>query len=292
MDAKCDTLVIGGGLFGSVIARTLHQLGGQHVTIFDRAHKDRGSRPAACLMKPSWLGAFSRGDQKAQLGLLDELYDLQTVAFTTTAGIQVPVHWVPPSQVLSGPTLQDDIRWIEKEGDSWLVVARHTTFLARRVVVAAGVWTSAVLGLVCSPAPRRPTVQAQAGQALLYPGCHIDQPFIRPWAPYKQVVAFNRGDGLWVGDGSSIREMNWDESRAEQSEDRCAKAVLYRQSKGVSDYNNRTRLYGLRPYVRGMDGNPAYLDEAAPGLWVATGGAKNGTMGAAWCALRLLEKLS
>ena len=23
------------------------------------------------------------------------------------------------------------------------------------------------------------------------------------WAPYKQIVAFNRGDGLWAGDGTS-----------------------------------------------------------------------------------------
>jgi hypothetical protein len=36
---------------------------------------------------------------------------------------------------------------------------------------------------------------------------------------------------------------------------------------------------------------PCYLAEVRPQLWVATGGAKNGTLAAAWCAHELVQKL-
>jgi glycine/D-amino acid oxidase-like deaminating enzyme len=49
-------------------------------------------------------------------------------------------------------------------------------------------------------------------------------------------------------------------------------------------------LTGLRPYVPGA--KPCVLAEPHPGLWVVTGGAKNGTAAAGWAARKLSEALS
>jgi glycine/D-amino acid oxidase-like deaminating enzyme len=143
---------------------------------------------------------------------------------------------------------------------------------ARTVVVAAGIWTELLL----------PEVKQRglAGMAFLWPGEKIEVPFVRPWAPFKQIVAFNREDGLWAGDGTSIVWKNWSVKHEEATWRRCTSAV------GVEA--EPARIFGVRPY---HSMKPCYLGEVRPRLWVATGGAKNGTLAAGWCAHELVEKL-
>jgi hypothetical protein len=45
---------------------------------------------------------------------------------------------------------------------------------------------------------------------------------------------------------------------------------------------------GARPYVVGN--KVGYFEQARPRLWVSTGGAKNGTVLAAWQAYRFLKE--
>jgi glycine/D-amino acid oxidase-like deaminating enzyme len=289
-----DTIVIGSGLFGCIIARALEHAG-QKVSLMDRPcnKAGRGSDPAACLMKPSWMGRLSKQQQKSSLDLLDTLYSVETVQFDVglrNFGGTVPVFWVPPQRILNPwQMVRGSISKIEISDNCIGVFyvdddGEPTVDFARNVVVAAGVWSNSLL-MLCKGAPLVKAVEALAGQALLFPHGSIGQPFIRPWAPYKQLVAFNRGDGLWVGDGSSIKEKNWDIDRREASEKRCLEAL-------PQEDQPHDRLFGLRPYVKDMHGDPAYLQQHMPGLWVATGGAKNGTIGAAWCATELVKRFS
>jgi hypothetical protein len=103
------------------------------------------------------------------------------------------------------------------------------------------------------------------------------EPAIRPWAPYKQLVRFNRGDGIWCGDGSAIIPENWTLERQLQSRKRCAEFV------GKSETSSKL-LVGIRPYIKLQKKAPCLVERLNKGIWVATGGAKNGTMSAAWAA--------
>jgi glycine/D-amino acid oxidase-like deaminating enzyme len=272
-----DVAVIGAGLFGSIIAKSLRKLG-RSVTVIDDGRPERGSGPAACLIKPSWLATFGRKDVEAALAHLDSLYGVQDLSFRVGAGLRATVHWCRPDAILGPPDIAAKVQGLRPFGREYLVTlaAPKRDIRCHVVIVAAGVWT----GLLVRSVP----VTGQAGMAFLWRQGKIETPFIKVWAPYKQLVAFNRGDGLWVGDGTSILWNNWNEERAAVSEKRCKQAI--------GTPVPPERLFGVRPYVRLGGTKPCYLEEVKPGLWVATGGAKNGTLAASWCGLRLMEALS
>lgn len=290
---KYDTIVIGAGLFGSCIARALKNID-QDVLVLDDAQEGRGSKPAACLMKPSWLGGMKREDRDRALGWLDAAYGVQDLSFKVSVG-SAKAHWVPPRSILAPwGVVRGTVTLIREYDRGWEVYYASGMEVAycRKVVVAAGVWSDQVLRCVTTksgPKGCLPPLQvaAQAGLASLYYGTQVE-PTIRPWAPYKQLVKFNRGDGAWCGDGTAIKAANWDSARTEQV---ARREDLFVHGLG-GPLPGTVRLFGLRPYVKEMGGNPAYLQEHAPGLWVATGGAKNGTIGAAWCATELAGRFA
>ena len=143
----------------------------------------------------------------------------------------------------------------------------------RLLVVATGVW--------CNELFPELRIQRKQGVSFRLAG-KLTRPFIKPWAPYKQVVAHQQSAGeLWVGDGSAILEKNWDENRVKQCLTRCQKAV------GVSQPPLKT-LTGLRAYS--PSGNdPCVLKKVGPRAWVATGAGKSGTIAAGWVANKLLS---
>lgn len=276
-----DTIIVGAGLFGQVIAAHLRALG-QDVLALDARAPRSGSQPSACLMKPSWFSGLGRSVYEPALEVLDRLYGVQELSFKLWPALRVDsVKWVDPTQVLSQ---EFEGRLVRRVGHGFvesgrgLNLQRHT---ARTVVVAGGVWTNHVLH--SSGLPEIPGLQGKMGLACVWAHHRIDEPFIRPWAPYKQLVAFNCGSlGLWVGDGTAIKPDNWTQARENQSIRRCTQAVGLEQEPHI--------MRGIRPYVPGA--KPCYLEQVVPGVWVATGGAKNGTIAAGWCAHRLGEELT
>lgn len=267
---KYDAVVVGAGLFGQVIAANLRRLGMQVVVVDDR-EPHAGSKPAACLMKPSWFSSLGREVYEPSLQLLDELYGVRDITFKV-GPTSTSVHWCDPQKILSGPSSTGHALRVEPG----LVRFRDCDIECTTAIVAAGVWTRDLVDV--------PGLVGRAGAAFLWPEQSIEEPFIRPWAPYRQLVAFNRGDGLWVGDGTAIKPENWSEEREMLSRSRCWTAI----GKGRQSHPHHT-LYGIRPYV--PKAKPCHL-VMEPGLVVATGGAKNGTLAAGWCAHKIGEALS
>lgn len=275
MSTSADVLVIGAGLFGNIIAKTLRR-DRHEVLVVDAGFAGSGSKPAACLMKPSWFSSLGKDVYDPALALLDELYGIQDVQFKV-GRMRTSVHWCQPRQILQKADVAAHVFRIEHGASGrWTVDAKGgLRFTANKVIVAAGIWTENLV-------PVEGGVQGLSGIAFLCPTEHIDEPFVKVWAPYRQLVAFNRGDGLWVGDGTAVKY--WKPERADSCRTRCMQAV------GFEPKSDPIPLFGVRPYV---EQKPCYLAEAKkPGLWVATGGAKNGTLAAAWCASELTKALS
>lgn len=297
--------VVGAGLFGSIISHTLAYQGHEVVQI-DAGKPGSGSKPAACLMKPSWFSsAMPKRESEEALDLLDRMYGVEDLQFTLrpTRGL-VTVHWVRPTRILSpdNPTtptvlrVEGEVVKIKSNGvpHSWMVIARAGEWAlkpqhANVVVVAAGVWCNDILVQERGHEPEALHVdglQGRAGSAFLWPqeAARFNSPYIHPWAPYKQIVGFDRGDGFWAGDGSSIKPENWTPQRSADSLARCAKSLNLPARYSVQE------LHGIRPYV--PNAKPCYLAEHHEGVWVCTGGAKNGTIAAAWAALQLSRRLA
>lgn len=284
---KYDAIIVGGGLFGQVIAKGLERQG-RVVLILDDDREHSGSKPAACLMKPSWFSSMGKGVYEPSLKILDELYKVEDITFhlLPQAGrlgdlATSTVHWIDPETIRNGlfktrttvVGISDDntVHCVDEYGDNFELTADL-------VVVAAGIWSQELLG--------RYVQVGQIGAAFLYEDASIRDPFIQPWAPYKQLVGFNRGDGVWVGDGTAIKHANWTQQREDKSALRCDEALQRRHVRR----GEPTRLLGIRPYAKGH--KPCLLEETRPGLWVAAGGAKNGTVAAGHCAHVIRERTS
>lgn len=279
-----DVVVVGAGLFGSVISAALRAAGMSVATIADQ-RAGMGSVPAACLMKPSWLNSVHPLYRDQSLELLSSLYGVQDLVFQVRTKTWLPkgqatVHWVDPADILQPPDIVGTVGSVEPDGSGWLVHHKVgeepvETVSARHVVLATGIWGQQLAPGLC------PEVKPRWGAAYLWRTGWAPA-FIRPWAPYKQIVAFDRGDGLWIGDGTSLKELT--RHRALESRQRCAEEV------GAAP-EDLVELAGARPYVRLENAEPCLLASSG-GLHVATGGAKNGTLAAGWAAHRLTELLS
>lgn len=263
--------VIGAGLFGSIITRALREEG-HLVTLIDGFEGFSGSDPAACLMKPSWFSSMGPDVFGPSLSLLDRLYGIEEIDFRV-GPIMTKVKWINPAKILAErATAVQRFASIEEVTDH--VEGVDLT------VVAAGIWANEIL-----PAHAKiPDLSPRQGVAFLYPNARIDEPFIRPWAPYRQLVAFNRGDGLWVSDGTAVKELT--DSHYIKARQRCWDAIKGELGDLSEALKGATWLKGNRPYVAGA--KPCYL-KRHDNLIVANGGAKNGTIAAGWCASQIVE---
>lgn len=272
-----DLVIVGAGLFGRVIEKTLSRTG-MKVSVIDDLRPHAGSPPAGCLMKPSWASSMVGSDYTKALELLDELYGVQEIKLST--GIKdVAVSKVRPSDVLKGDKFISRATGLSQTDAGWIVHTHGGDHEARKVVIATGFWAPELFPELKSK------MKGRAGWSFFAKG-HLTRSFMRIWAPYKQVIGFQRDEGeIWLGDGTTVKPeaLDLDVIKMEKSRARCAAEL------NVSPGSLRVQG-GIRPYMEGPKA-PAFLQEQRPGLWVATGGAKNGTLGAAWSALRLREAL-
>jgi len=260
--------IVGGGVFGSVIGAALHKQGCK-VTIFDRRKPDAGSLASGFLMKPSWFGNMEKSDSERSLKLLDELYGLQELKFRV-GPVKTTVFRVDKKAVLENWHLEYLEQKIDSVKDGWIDDQEF-----HLVVVAAGVWCRRFFDL--------PDLKGKVGISFEWDG-ELRKNIISAWAPYKQVVAFNiPGEGkVWGGDGTAILGENWTSERGEQCLSLVSKTI------GFPKHEARAHV-GIRPYYKTKD--PCLVEKRGHKLWLATGGSKNGTIGAGWAANKILDSL-
>lgn len=275
-----DIMIIGSGLFGKIIASHLFNKG-LETGIIDSEEIFSGSKPAACLMKPSWYSSMGKDVYTPAMETLESLYDIRTIEFQTKIK-KVPVKWIDP-RTINAPMSQrimakitrlffnDDGRWRAEDTEG-------NSYWSDKCIIASGVWCNEILKNSCLRLA--PTISPLTGTAFLSEGKIF--PEISIWNPYKQLVKFNiTPEQTWVGDGIASKNY-FEKGYLSQSQERCARFL-------GKTINLLTPMTGHRPYVK--DAKPCYLEEHAPGLWVVTGGAKNGTIAAGWAAHRLGEIL-
>jgi glycine/D-amino acid oxidase-like deaminating enzyme len=284
-----DVIVVGGGLFGSIAADTLSRAG-MDVMIVDDKRPLSGSKPAACLMKPSWLTSMTKDQLDISFSLLDEQYGLERIPFTLTPtrALDMSVTRIRPSKVwaATSPLTRNGKAIKLIEGPSFFTIDLDdgTHEVARHVVIACGSWANEL-------APWAPKPKPQAGWAFTWQDSRKVQPLISLWAPYRQLVVFNREDGeVWAGDGSALKpERLTDWNRRDESMMRCVRAAFPKEEEKAR-FSQAEVTAGIRPYTEKSEGAPCFF-ETRGRVTVITGGAKNGTMAAGWCAARLKEML-
>ena len=219
-----DAVVIGAGLFGQIIARGLMETG-RKVFILDNAEPHAGSPPAACLIRKEWCGKLPEGVFDTAMEWLGDRYHTHEKELQQPGKSQaVKAFWYDPKDLLCFKTVAVKADPPTQDGKNWVVGAtfpdNHTELYedVKLVVVAAGIWSQQLVPWY------NMQLVGKAGLATLYRDLRLPD-FIHPWAPYKQIVGFDRGDGYWVSDGSAILTKNWNNQRTLESRVRCKHAV-------------------------------------------------------------------
>lgn len=268
-----DLLIVGGGIVGVTIARLAEARGLGHIVCLDDRRPGAASPASMSVMVPSWYDyvtkTFGPDRVTAGLGVLDQLYGLHALEFQVHGKYPKIVHghWtntqaaIQWEAVRSGSVVAIDVT------TRTVTLDNGTSLAAKKIVVAAGMWSGRLLAKWAGG------VYGRWGVVFQFPdaepqGCHIV-----PWAPYKQVVYVKHptGDGLWSSDGSALVLRDNMLDRQQQSK---ARVVTLCPEPLALDTEGVRSLAGLRPYTAGGP----IIEESYPGIWLATGGAKNGTL--------------
>lgn len=265
--------IVGGGIFGQVIAKYLRYLGA-FVTVYDDRNPLAGSPPSGGHIKASWLEkVMDSEDLEFATRLLNKFYGVERLICDYN-GKDVELFRVDVESVLSSPTVEAHVLSVEngkliyKEPTGGPVHVSNTN-----VIVAAGFWSGQLLPQI------QPELKGKQGMSFVFEGVEENTNLIHPWCPYKQIIRTDHGPGkVWMGDGTAIIPANWGKS----TEEKITKRVMPFAPKK----NHTMHIYkGIRPY---MANGCRQLDAH---LWVATGAGKSGMALSAVYAKRIAEDL-
>lgn len=267
-----DCIVIGAGIIGATVAKALRGKG-RDVLLLDDGRPMSGTKPSGGHLKPSWFSGMKKTEYEPAMQLLDETWGLIIEEFVVRpTNITTTVYRVDTDEVLAIEKMQAVVTAIGMLNDYPAVIFDGYEERCKLLVVAAGAW--------CSELVQGVEITPKQGVSFRFKGV-LEGPFIKPWSPYKQVVAHQQSASeIWVGDGSAILPKNWDEQRTTQCRERC-QATL-------NGAKYMTQTVGVRPYCA-TGNDPCLLQRLGKRAWLATGAGKSGTIGAGWAARRILD---
>lgn len=274
-------IVIGAGLFGSIITRALTGEG-HEVILIDDQRPYAGSKPSAGLIKPSWLDGF--GDTRQGMEILEKLYGLQELPFrTSTIGTTFPVFYLNPRRVLNQHDLIiASVTSVKSSGKVVDVTLKDgSNLVADRVVIACGVWTGELVEKL------RGKVRALAGSAFLFQGV-VCSNLLHMWRPYHQIKVYQcEVATVWAGDSSAIVQERYNDGMEKASLARVKPIMAKARYSGFLGTRHPLILRGYRPMVKGE--RLGVCQPVAPHVWVSTGGGKMGSVLAGYHAKIIVE---
>lgn len=277
MARKHNIIIVGNGLFGS-IAATLARAHGHTVTVVSADLANSASKASGCVLAPSWLNSMERGQIDTAMGVLSDLYTVHDLDFKTNLLKRFKAKRVVTSEVLVAPDIEAQVTEV---GDGHVVLEGGQR-LKGKVLVAAGVWSFELLEVDF-------TMKGLWGASLTVKA-QLDEPRIHVYAPYRQAVAFNMDKKtVWMGDGTALVASTWAKEQEERLRQTAGRAAeLFGLPTEVGSKPVRA-VVGVRPYVDGH--KSGFFERVYANTWVSTGGAKNGTVLAAWQAHQFVKEL-
>lgn len=270
--AKRSVVIVGNGLFGS-IAATLARSKGHVVTVISNGEKLAASKASGCVLAPSWLSSLERHQVDTAMEVLSTLYQVEDLVFKTNLLKTFKAKRVDLDAVLVKPDVEGKVVSV---GDGVVTLEDGRKFTGC-VLVAAGIWSQHLVEM--------PPIKGLYGASVRFTGTQVDDPRIHAYAPYRQAVAINlKKRAVWMGDGTALVQATWVKEEPQRIKDTTERA-----SKLFGLQGKHVVSVGVRPYVEGH--KAGYFARISPKTWVSTGGAKNGTVLAAWQAWQFTKEL-
>lgn len=276
---KPDYIVIGAGLFGSAIAKALIAKG-EVVLIVDSRHPMAASKCSFGIWKDGWINQTIQPFVAAGMADLERIADgIKEVEFYNVEKDRIDIFkQIDCSKILVGKedVLVGEVKDINK-GNIVLDLPdgeRIDVEYKKGVIVAAGAMTPHVLSLA-EKATNIHEIDKNWG-ATLDLNIKLDGNRMSQWAPYRQSVLVKIGNHYSFGDGATVKNPKISDPRIEKASNRLLTHLEDILTVGIDPEKITAVNEGLRPYLK--KGTTSFINQHAPWLWSATGGAKNSTI--------------
>lgn len=257
--------IVGNGMFGR-IARDMLEERGRYSVVIDNDEPNSGTKASGNITKPSWISGLGKEGKQAYQDL-DRLYGLNKFSTELVAGKKIDLYYVAREKLQGKPDIAGTVSRVE---DGWVQVG--DTRYWGKILVAAGVWTDQLVSM--------PKIESMVGVSFLFKKPDDFKSRFNVWAPYRQSIAYDHNGVVWFGDGTAIKQTNWNNTYIRRSLDHAEDLEL--------EEPMETHV-GYRPYVKGH--KEGYFQKAFENTWVSTGGGKNGLVLAAIQARKFVESI-
>lgn len=283
---KTDVIVIGAGLFGSMITRHF-QDNGLDVICIDSQEPMAASKCSFGVWKDGWVNKTIQPEAQEGMDLLEQMTDgiHEMKIFNVGKERYDDFKRVDCSKLLLKSFHKANVNYIhhgtveftEASGD-------EGSFFARKaIIVAAGVWTPKILTL--QKGIKSTIGIDSAWGATLDINYKIEESTIKEWAPYRQSLLLDIGTKVVFGDGCAVKNPSVNDPRVEMASTRLLKH--FSEATNGLDYSKiKVVNEGYRPYLK--KGSSGFVQKHGEKLYSATGGAKNSTILCGHVAKRLL----
>lgn len=269
-------VIVGSGLYGSLAKKLAGD--GFAVTVIDAQLEHRASLCSAGLMKPSWASHLRAAEYRSVIQVLDDAYGVDVIDFTMRpSGKVVKVHRLDVvNKVLVQPDVVGKVIAIDERQKAVKLDTGELIYFDY-LYLALGVWAGDLTPSV--------DVEKQWGQILKYKTQDTINPTICVWRPFKHAVTLPLGNNeFWFGDGLGAKTF----SKLPSQDEFLARSRKY--AEGLSGIqHNSLRIVGARPKVKAAPNG--LFKVMTNGIFVGTGGAKNGALSGTIAALRLKSEL-
>lgn len=289
-----NVIVVGGGLFGSVITKVLRSRGVE-VTVIDSDDKLAGWKAAGIVLVPSRIpmtlnaairkeydpeSTYTKPERTAGVNLLRALYPgHRAVELVSDNALRtVPAYVFSPAEVIVEPDIDGEV--VQVQGNMVMVKYANgdmQAFPADAVIVAAGYQTKKLLPAL--------DIVPRVGVSFVWPGQLRNEAFDRMKYPGEAIVGINQNRfEAWGEDGIRAAPHLLKPEREARTKERIAARL------GLNPEEAIRRNIGVRPQVKGCP--RGLVKELEPGLWVSTGGCAQGIFMAALHAVVIAEALA
>ncbi len=273
-----DCVIIGGGVIGATISKSFTKQGIDHV-ILDCRKEMAGTTPSGGHLKMSWLG-MKEQEYTPLLHHLDNIWGLCEDEFVVYPSKKKEKVYRLDTDLVTNyyQCANEEVINIEQVNNYPTVITAQTRYRCRMLIVAAGVWSK---DLLSKHTNKLRDLKAKQGVSFRFSG-KID-PFIKPWAPYKQITCHQQSlNEVWIGDGTAILAKNWTQEIVDRCRSRCTQEL--------PNLEYSKELQGYRPVLTPVNINePCFMDRITQRVWIVTGASKKGTIAAAWAADKLVN---
>lgn len=285
-------LIIGAGLFGSMVAKHLRSKGIDSL-IVDRRDPLSASKCSSGIWRPGWAGKIAHQvEQSLPIISLYTAVDTLNI-YDADKEVETSIDFIDCNNILDEEFIEGEVVGCSKETSGKV----HSVYVevdgtkieidCEYLLICAGAWTNAVLEKLKLPVLFG--LDAHWG-AVLHCQDKLQRNFIQNWAPYKQLYGLNL---VRNGQEVSYFTMGMSAKNPPRGGDNRTLAIGEKMEAAARGFKMKQIIEipeGNRPFFSEKDTD--FVNRHGANVWSATGGAKNSTLLCGYVAQRIFQEIT